>query len=370
VFWRTVVRATEDSKYADGGPWGTLVAMLDGSFRMLATGASWSGHERNHLFLGTDGRADFVRVTGISGLDDPGDSMSAAQLDLDRDGWMDVALHNVGSPRLRLLRNRVAERQGEAPNRFVALRFEGGNRTSQARPGWSARDALGARVVLELPGNRRLLREHSRNDGFKSQHTSTMLVGLGGAERVETLRVRWPSGREQTVVDVPSGLLLTLYEDAATSPTGEAEVRAAYVPGADRAALRLDGYHGERGLTLYTTMSTSCAACASSMPDLEGLRRAFGEEELTMVGVPVDEDDSPEDLRAYATRRSPPYRLATDLSKATLSQVRATVASALHGEGGTTPASFVTDAEGNILASRWGVPTLSELKSTLAEAQD
>jgi hypothetical protein len=35
VFWRTVVRATEDSKYADGGPWGTLVAMLDGSFRML-----------------------------------------------------------------------------------------------------------------------------------------------------------------------------------------------------------------------------------------------------------------------------------------------------------------------------------------------
>ena len=50
------MRANEGTQYADGGPWGSLVAMLDGSFRMLATGASWSGHERNHLFLGTDGR--------------------------------------------------------------------------------------------------------------------------------------------------------------------------------------------------------------------------------------------------------------------------------------------------------------------------
>ena len=84
----------------------------------------------------------------------------------------------------------------------------------------------------------------------------------------------------------------------------------------------------------------------------------------------ADEDDSPDDLRAYATLRRPPYRLATGLSKAALSRVRATVASALQGDGGTTPASFVTDAEGNIHASRWGVPTLSELKRTLAEAQD
>ena len=80
-----------------------MVAMADATFRMLSTGASWSGNESNHLFLGRPGEGEFIRVSGISGLDDAGDSMSAAMLDFNRDGWMDVALGNISKPRFRLL---------------------------------------------------------------------------------------------------------------------------------------------------------------------------------------------------------------------------------------------------------------------------
>ena len=77
-----------------------MVAMIDGTFRMLSTGASWSGNEQNHLFLGEPGKGEFTRVSGISGLDDPGDSMAAAMLDFDRDGWMEVACFRAPRPRL------------------------------------------------------------------------------------------------------------------------------------------------------------------------------------------------------------------------------------------------------------------------------
>jgi hypothetical protein len=43
-------------------------------------------------------------------------------------------------------------------------------------------------------------------------------------------------------------------------------------------------------------------------------------------------------------------------------RVRRVVESMLHVDGSATPAAFVTDSTGRILAARWGVPTLSELK--------
>jgi len=88
----------------------------------LQSGASFSGHERNHVFLNQNGD-DYVDVSGISGLDHPGDSRAFAVLDFDRDGWQDLAVVNANAPLFQLFRNRMDER-GDA-GRFVAIRFEG-----------------------------------------------------------------------------------------------------------------------------------------------------------------------------------------------------------------------------------------------------
>ncbi len=198
--------------------------MVDATFRMLSTGASWSGNERNHLFLGRPGVGEFVRVSGISGLDDGGDSMSAAMLDFDRDGWMDVALGNNSKPRFQLLRNAVKDRMQTGENGFVALRFVGGNDRPEPAPGWSARDALGARVEVEFDNGRRIVREYNRDGGFKAQSTRTLLIGIGTSLRV-SLHVVWPSGRAHTVAAIDAGTLVTRYANAQQSPTGKAAVR-------------------------------------------------------------------------------------------------------------------------------------------------
>jgi peroxiredoxin len=373
VFWRTVVRASGDPRFLADGRWGQMVAMMDATFRMLSTGASWSGHERNHLFLGRPGEGKFVRVSGISGLDDGGDSMSAAMLDFDRDGWMDVALGNISKPRFRLLRNAVKDRQNSA-NGFVALRFVGGNDLPEPAPGWSARDALGARVEVDLGNGRRIVREYSRNDGFKAQHTGTLLIGIGTVARVQSLRVVWPSGREQTVANVDAGTLVTIYENAQQSPTGEAAVREAYARNvaADTTptTLRIEGVHGEQGLTVYTTMSTFCAVCMKSIPDMRALRNAFGDDELTLVGIPVASVDTDQKLRDYVKIMKPAYAIQIGLPQEVTQRVRDLVTARLQANGESTPASFVTDSTGRILAVQWGIPTLSELKQLQANERE
>jgi hypothetical protein len=227
-------------------------------------------------------------------------------------------------------------------------------------------------VEADLGNGRRIVREYNRAGGFKAQTTATMLIGIGTAPRVESLRVLWPSGREQTVADIEAGTLVTMYENAQQSPTGSAAVREDYAPTvtAERAptSLRIGGAHGEQGLTVYTTMSTFCAVCMKSMPDLRALRSAFGDDELTLVGIPVATRDTVQKLQRYVEQKSPAYTVQIGLPAEVTQRVRDTVASLLHGSGETTPASIITDSTGRILATRWGVPTLSELRQLRSTA--
>ncbi|MHC4955846.1 MAG: CRTAC1 family protein [Planctomycetota bacterium] len=205
MFWRAVVRDFGVGSEPPKRKWERDQRLLLDSFRSLLSGKSWSGSERNHLFLG-DGK-DFVRVTGISGADDPGDSRGFAVLDFDRDGDLDIALTNLSSPRMRLLRN-DANRKG---NGFVAVRFVGGNHRATPSEEFSARDGYGASVELILDDGTKIYREHRTEDGYMTQHSSTMLIGVG-QRKVKSVRVQWPSGKTQTRSNVDGGSLLTATE--------------------------------------------------------------------------------------------------------------------------------------------------------------
>ena len=159
-------------------------------------------------------------------------------------------------------------------------------------------------------------------------------------------------------------------------PTGKSEVRERYQKDAREkslsagpgiSALRLDNAHGAEGLTVYTTMSTSCAVCLRVLPDLRATRQAFGGNEVTLVGVPVSVADTAEKLSDYVAIKQPPYAVQIGLSADRIQRVRNIVSARLHADGNQTPASIVTDASGRILTARWGVPTISELKKLRAE---
>jgi hypothetical protein len=176
---------------------------------------SLNGNERNRYFANRGGRS-FTDISGITGLDNPADSRGFAVLDYDRDGWQDVALVNANQPLFNLYHNEMpaAGMRGG----MIALRFVGGNRTPYPSAEFTSRDGYGARVKVDL-ADAKLIREHRCGDGWSTQNSPSMIVGIGSHTNVTSITVQWPSGKTASARGVPEGTLLTVYENRAESPS-------------------------------------------------------------------------------------------------------------------------------------------------------
>ena len=155
----------------------------------LDAGASWSGRERNRIFL-NQGDTRFTQISACSGLDFIDDARGVGLVDWDHDGDLDMWISNRTGPRLRLMRNDTPQE-----NHFLAIRLVG---TS------CNRDAIGARVELELAAVSatdkplRRVKTLRAGEGFIAQSSKELHFGLGRHEQIERLVVRWPDGAVET----------------------------------------------------------------------------------------------------------------------------------------------------------------------------
>jgi enediyne biosynthesis protein E4 len=75
----------------------------------------------------------------------------------------------------------------------------------------SNRDAIGARVTLKA-GNLRQLREVKSGGSYQSHSDFRLHFGLGEALSADEIKVRWPSGHQQTLHNVKANQILTIEE--------------------------------------------------------------------------------------------------------------------------------------------------------------
>jgi hypothetical protein len=104
--------------------------------------------------------------------------------DVDGNGTLDVVLTENGGP-ARLLRN-----EGHAGNHWIRLVLKGNGKRSN-------RSAIGARVALFTADGRVQHREVTSARGYLSQSELPLTFGLGAAERVERVEIRWPGLPDQ-----------------------------------------------------------------------------------------------------------------------------------------------------------------------------
>lgn len=109
---------------------------------------------------------------------DSGMTYCVAAADIDKDGDVDLALSNVGTP-IRLLVNTTSN-----GNRWVRVRVEGE---------WPNLFAVGAMVRVRT-GSHWQTQQIVAGSAYKSQHELTLHFGLGGATVVDELEVLWPDG--------------------------------------------------------------------------------------------------------------------------------------------------------------------------------
>ncbi|MHC4838079.1 MAG: ASPIC/UnbV domain-containing protein [Planctomycetota bacterium] len=197
--------------------------------KLVDQGFSWSGNERNRVFLNT-GPGRFADASVVSGLAYDDDGRSVATVDWDFDGDLDLVVTNRTGPRLRFLRN---EGRGGG---FVQLKLAavGGNR-----------GAIGARVELRMvdPEGAPLVATRRAGSGYQAQSSAWLHFGLG-EEQVQGAQVRWPDGSVEVFQGIAAGGRYLLVQGSgkaeAWTPPAEAQVLApAPPPAAPSSAARV-----------------------------------------------------------------------------------------------------------------------------------
>jgi hypothetical protein len=134
------------------------------------------------------GESGFVSIADLAAppLAAPGVRRGGAHLDFDRDGAVDLVVMEHGG-RPTLLRNATT-----TGNHWLRLRLSqtGGNTA-----------AIGARAYVTAAG-RTQMRELGASSSYLSQDQQTLHFGLGAATRVESVRIVWPDGGEDTLTGV------------------------------------------------------------------------------------------------------------------------------------------------------------------------
>ena len=177
-------------------------------YTMQAEGRSFSGYERNCVFLNTGGPR-FADISSTSGVDFLDDGRGVARVDWDHEGDQDLWISNRSAPQVRFLRNDTPSK-----NHFVIISLTGTE---------CNRDAIGSRVKVRVrqpkdtgkfgvrKGNNSALRTPNSEliktlragEGFLSQSSKWLHFGLARATEIEQVVIHWPGGDQETFNNLP-----------------------------------------------------------------------------------------------------------------------------------------------------------------------
>lgn len=161
----------------------------------------------------------FSDVGLAMGADDSKDARGMAVADFDNDGDLDIVVNvnpgDCGKPSIPvvMLRNDIGQKRN-----WLAVDLSGVN---------CNRDALGAEVTVHLQGptggTLKLMRHVQCGSGYASQNSNRLYFGLGEADRVSGMTVRWPGGKQQQFGEVPANRLVrwTEGQDPVVTNLGE-----------------------------------------------------------------------------------------------------------------------------------------------------
>ena len=143
------------------------------------------------------GDGSFAEVTAEAGavFESSEVSRAAAFGDVDNDGDLDVVVVNSNAP-TRLLLNQVGQNRP-----WLGLRLVAHNR-----------DALGAQVLIHRQGATPIWRHVHTDGSYASARDPRLLIGLGEANAVSHVEVRWPDGTAERWADLQVGEYQTLVQ--------------------------------------------------------------------------------------------------------------------------------------------------------------
>ena len=186
---------------------------LDLFLTVIGPGVPQSSSLKNRLYLNR-GDGTFAKITQGSLVTDGGNAVGCAWGDYDNDGFPDafVAFGGIFSPQ----RNGLYRNNGNS-NSWIKVRCVGTV---------SNRSAIGTkvRVLATINGTSRWqMRQIVGGEGFASFNSLDVVMGLGDATNISTLRIEWPSGLVQEFHNVAAKQTLVMVEQTTLAIERRAE---------------------------------------------------------------------------------------------------------------------------------------------------
>ena len=285
---------------------------------MFGQGFSFSGYERDPLYLNLNGKK-FTDISGVSGIDSITDGRAGVFADFDNDGDTDVFSTTIQNQSHLLFRNNVGQ-----DNNHLRVVLEGDGKTI-------SRDAFGSVVRVKTSvGIETKIK--SGGSGFISQHDPRLLFGLGKDERAESVEVTWANGaveRFEGATAANSTLLLkqgagkietvNLAKSNLPNPLTKTEIFAQGLkikigePLPDFAVKMMNGANSSMRKnfkpgrsTLINVWATWCIPCAREMPELEKMRGKLAARGIDLLGLNVDAEKNV-NIKGYITDKRVTY---------------------------------------------------------------
>lgn len=130
----------------------------------------------------------FVDVSSTSGeiFQQPQASRGAAFGDLDNDGDTDVIVSNCNGP-ARFIRN-----EGGNRNHWIGIKLRGTR---------SNRDGIGAKITVTRLDGKKQYNHVTTTAGYLSAHDARVLFGLDKEASIKQIRIEWPGGIVQEIIN-------------------------------------------------------------------------------------------------------------------------------------------------------------------------
>ena len=160
----------------------------------------------NYAFKNTDG-ISFNDNTAAWGLTTPSFSNGAAYVDLDNDGDMDMVVNNINDE--AFVYENTLRKKNDSTSHYIQVKLKGDKKNI---------NGIGAWVDIFYDENKHQTYELTPYRGYLSTDENIAHFGLGKITMIDSVVVRWPGQKKQTLKKVHADQLLTINIADANEP--------------------------------------------------------------------------------------------------------------------------------------------------------